>query len=136
MTTAAGWPRLSTDQASVRGDREILLPIERRDGYWLWLGGPVPPGSSGITLGRLIIIRRHSVSARLLKHELVHVRQFARLGAPRFLVGYVAQYLRWRLRGYPHAGAYRRIPEEIEAYWLERVDNGDAVAEEADAPGS
>lgn len=97
------------------------MGIERRSGYWLWVGGPVPRGSAGITLGKLVIMRRRSVSERLLRHELIHVRQFAEEGAPRFLVRYVAHYLRWRARGYPHLGAYRRIPHEIEAYWLERT---------------
>ncbi len=95
--------------------------IERRSGYWLWVGGPVPRGSAGITLGRLVIMRRRAVSDRLLRHELIHVRQFSENGAPRFLVTYVGHYLRWRARGYPHSGAYRRIPQEIEAYWLERL---------------
>ena len=96
------------------------MGIERRNGYWLWVGGPVPPGNAGITLGRLVILQRRSASHRLLRHELVHVRQFANQGTVRFLVTYVAHYLRWRLRGYPHRGAYRRIPQEVEAYWLER----------------
>jgi len=80
----------------------------------------VPRGSAGITLGRLVIVRQAAISPRLLSHELVHVRQFAELGAVGFVVTYVAHYLRWRLRGYPHRGAYRRIPQEVEAYWLER----------------
>ena len=96
------------------------MAIERRDGFWLWTRGPVPPGSSGITLGKLVIVRPSRPSPRLLRHELVHVRQFQQLGAPRFLVSYVFEYLKWRVRGYPHRGAYRRISHEVEAYWLER----------------
>ena len=61
-------------------------------------------------------------SRRLIRHERVHVRQWRDAGLFGFLSTYVASYLRWRLRGYPHAGAYRRIPAEIEAYWLERND--------------
>ncbi|MGI9622623.1 MAG: hypothetical protein ACR2PK_07280 [Acidimicrobiales bacterium] len=94
--------------------------LEHREGYWLLEGGPVPRGSAGITLGNLVIVRRGAVSERLLRHELVHVSQFRRLGWPRFVARYLTQYVRWRLRGYPHKGAYRRIPQEIEAYWLER----------------
>ena len=105
------------------------MGIERREGYWLWLGGPVPPGSAGITLGRLVILRRRSASRRLLRHELVHVRQYAQQGTTRFLVTYVGHYVRWRVRGYPHASAYRRIPHEVEAYWLERTpDDPEAVS--------
>lgn len=95
--------------------------VERHRGYWLVVGGPVPPGSAGITLGRVIIVRRDAAHrARLLRHELVHVEQWARHGLIGFAVRYLASYLRWRLAGYPHVGAYRRIPLEIEAYWRER----------------
>jgi hypothetical protein len=97
------------------------VPIERAQGYRLWVGGPVPPGSAAITLGSLIIVRRgledHPL---LLRHELVHVDQYRRRGVIRFLVRYVADYLRLRSRGYPHLAAYRRIPAEIEAEWLAR----------------
>lgn len=98
------------------------MPIERRQGYWLWHGGPVPPGSAGITLGTLVIVRRDGASPRLLRHELIHVEQYRRMGVIRFVVSYVSAYLRWRIRGYPHRGAYRRIPHEIEAYWRERTE--------------
>lgn len=85
------------------------------------IGGPVPPGAAAITLGPLISVRtRHSADARLLRHELVHVRQWRELGFAGFLVRYVGSYLRWRLRGYGHGAAYRRIPLEIEAEWLSR----------------
>ncbi len=80
----------------------------------------MPAGSAGITLGRLIVLRRRHASIRLLRHELVHVRQFVEQGPVRFLARYLGSYLLWRMRGYPHQGAYRRIPHEIEAYWLER----------------
>ena len=97
------------------------MPIERRDGWWLWVGGPVPPGASGITVGRLVAIRRgHERSERLLRHELEHVAQYGRLGIVGFLRRYVAAYLRWRLRGYGHRGAYLRIPFEASAEWRAR----------------
>ncbi len=98
------------------------MAIRRGDGHWLWVGGPVPPGNAAITLGRLIIVRRRAVGPRLVRHELVHVRQYAQQGPVRFVVRYVASYVRWRLRGYPHRAAYRRIPQEVEAYWLERFE--------------
>jgi hypothetical protein len=92
------------------------------DGHWLWVGGPVPPGSIGITLGRLVVVRRSATRspdyAELLAHERVHVRQFAELGATRFLVRYLRSYAHFRLRGYGHNQSYVRIPLEIEA----RVD--------------
>lgn len=106
------------------------MAIQRRDGFWLWTGGPVPPGSAGITLGPLVIVRHHVAPARLLRHELVHVEQYRRLGTFRFLLSYVFEYLRWRARGYPHQGAYRRISHEVEAYWRERVPTSSPTATE------
>ncbi len=82
------------------------------------IGGPVPPGSAAITLGRLVSVRRaFAADERLLRHELVHVRQWRELGVVGFLFRYLGAYLRWRLRGYGHWGSYRRIPLEVEAEW-------------------
>jgi hypothetical protein len=89
---------------------------------WLLVGGPVPPGAAAITIGRVISVRRHAAAdERLLAHELVHVRQWRELGVAGFLGRYLGAYLRWRLRGYGHWAAYRRIPLEIEAEWLART---------------
>lgn len=86
------------------------------------MGGPVPRGAAAITIGPLVCVRRrHADDDRLLRHELVHVRQWRALGATRFLLRYVGAYLRWRLRGYGHWAAYRRIPLEIEAEWEARA---------------
>ena len=53
------------------------MPIEQRDGYRLWVGGPVPQGFDGITLGSLVIVRPGAQdSPYLLRHEQVHVRQW------------------------------------------------------------
>ena len=41
-------------------------------------------------------------------------------GVELLLRRYLGAYLSWRLRGYPHWGAYRRIPQEVEAEWLAR----------------
>lgn len=92
---------------------------ERREGYTLWIGAPVPPGAAAMTLGRHILIRPRAVGdERLLRHELVHVRQFRELGAVRFFGQYLAAYLRGRVRGYGHWDAYLRIPLEVEAEWV------------------
>jgi len=81
----------------------------------------VPPGASAITIGPVISVRRRSATnERLLRHELVHVEQWRRLGVVGFLVRYLGAYLRWRLRGLPHRAAYRRIPLEVEAEWRAR----------------
>jgi hypothetical protein len=91
----------------------------------VWVGGPVPPGADAITLGSLIIVRRRAAGdEHLMRHERVHVVQWRSLGLIGFLRRYLGAYFRWRLRGYPHWGAYRRIPLEIEAEWIARRTDG------------
>jgi hypothetical protein len=95
--------------------------IERHGDHWRWVGGPVPPGASAITLGARISVRRGAAgNERLLRHELVHVEQWRRLGVAGFLTRYLGAYLRWRLHGHSHWSAYRRIPLEIEADFRSR----------------
>lgn len=95
--------------------------IEQRDGYRLWVGGPVPPGSAGITFGSTVIVRKgREERRRLLMHELVHVEQYRRHGLVGFWIRYLTAYLGWRLRGYDHWSSYRRIPFEVEAIWRTR----------------
>jgi hypothetical protein len=97
------------------------MRLERRDDVWLLIGRLVPPGAAAMTLGRLVLIRPERLDDELLlRHELVHVRQWRELGVPRFLWRYLSSYLVWRLRGYSHWAAYRRIPLEIEADWEAR----------------
>lgn len=104
------------------------MRVERRDGYRLVIGGPVPPQADAITLRRTIVVRERAADdVRLLSHELVHVRQFRDLGVSRFLVRYVGSYLRLRLGGYGHLAAYRRIPLEVEACWESRPPQGGAA---------
>ena len=82
----------------------------------------MPPGAGAITLGRLISVRRHAAEDEaLLRHEEVHVEQWRRYGVVGFLRRYLFAYLAWRIRGYGHWGAYRRIPIEIEAVWRSRT---------------
>lgn len=98
------------------------MRLHRRDGHWLLIGGPVPPGASAITIGPVISVRTGAVGdERLLRHELVHVEQWRRLGFAGFLSRYLGAYLSWRLRGHGHWDAYRRIPLEVEAEWRSRV---------------
>ena len=90
--------------------------IEKHGDHWRWIGGPVPPGASAITIGPVISVRRRSAgNERLLRHELVHVEQWRRYGVLGFLRRYLGAYLGWRLRGHGHWDAYRRIPLEVEA---------------------
>lgn len=97
------------------------LRIERKPGYRVWVGGPVPPGAGAWTLGTLIIVRSHLADrALLMAHEREHVRQWREQGRVRFLAAYLGSYVRWRLRFYPHKAAYRRIPAEVTAEWRSR----------------
>lgn len=113
------------------------MKLELHRDHWRWIGGPVPPGASAITLGGLVIVRaRAASSARLLRHELVHVRQWRRFGAAGFLRRYVGAYLRWRVHGYPHWAAYRRIPFEVEAEWVARRTAQSSSSGSSSAPGS
>jgi hypothetical protein len=94
----------------------------RSAGHLLWVGGPVPRGADGITIGSLVIVRRSTTSSggfdALLRHEQVHVAQFRNYGLFGFLRRYLLSYARFRLVGYGHWAAYRRIPLEVEARWL------------------
>jgi hypothetical protein len=111
------------------------MRLERRDGYWLLIGGPVPPGSSAITIGRLVSVRaRAAGSERLLRHEEAHVEQYRRYGFLGFLRRYLAAYARGRLAGYRHRQAYRRIPFEASAEWRARRSLGIGVVVSSDPP--
>lgn len=87
--------------------------------------GWAAPGAGATTLGSTVFVRRgKELSPRLERHEYEHVRQFARYGWLGFFRRYLGAYLRWRLRGYGHLAAYRRIPFEIEAEWRARRELG------------
>ena len=82
----------------------------------------MPPGAAAITIGPVVSVRTSAAAdERLLRHEAVHVRQWRDLGFAGFLARYLWSYLRWRLRGYSHWAAYRRIPLEVEAEWEART---------------
>lgn len=96
------------------------MRIEKGEGYWVVVG-LAAPGAAATTLGRVIFVRERGLTnEKLLRHELEHVRQWRELGVLGFLRRYLGAYVRWRLRGYPHWAAYRRIPLEIEAEWQAR----------------
>jgi hypothetical protein len=83
----------------------------------------LPPGASGMTSGRFVLLRRDAPadgSSTLVAHELVHVRQFAELGRLRFGLRYVSSYLVNLVRLRSHRRAYLAIPAEVEAYDLAR----------------
>ena len=112
--------------------------MERRHGYVLVVGGPVPRGADAITLGPVVSVRAgHEGSAYLIRHELVHVRQWRRFGVVGFPIRYLGDYARWRVRGKGHQGAYRRIGFEIEADWVARrtlLPDGDSAPADRRAP--
>jgi hypothetical protein len=76
----------------------------------------------------VIVRRRHAGSEHLLAHEAEHVAQWQEAGVIGFLTAYLGAYLRWRVRGYGHDGAYRRIPAEVRAEWRARRRLGIGVA--------
>lgn len=97
------------------------MGFRRHDDHWLWVGGPVPPGSAAITIGPVVCVRRRRADdAHLLRHEAEHVAQWRRLGVVRFLWRYLGAYARLRWRCWPHRAAYRRIPLEVRAEWAAR----------------
>lgn len=74
------------------------------------------PGADAMTLGRTVLVRRgHTNRAQLMAHELVHVQQWDRLGAPAFLAQYLGAYVRNLARLRRHRAAYLAIPLEVEA---------------------
>ncbi len=92
------------------------MGVQRRDDHWVWVGGPVPPGSDAITVWRVISVRRSAAgNTHLMRHEEAHLDQWRELGVVRFLCDYLGAYARGRLHGYGHRSAYRMIPLEVEA---------------------
>jgi hypothetical protein len=63
----------------------------------------------------LVLGGPHESTGPLILHELIHARQWRRLGSFRFLIRYVFEYLRGRLSGHGHQDAYLGISLEVEA---------------------
>ena len=78
----------------------------------------LPPAADGLTLGRFVLLRGDRIArknSKLLAHELVHVRQFAEMGAVRFFWTYLSEYVRHLIRLRNHRAAYLAISLEVEA---------------------
>ena len=76
----------------------------------------LPPGSSGMTIGHQVLLRRgHEGNRKLIAHELVHATQYAEQGRFRFLARYLAGYSRRLVRLRNHRQAYLAIPAEADA---------------------
>lgn len=96
------------------------MRLERRDDCWLLIG-PAAPGAAATTIWSVVFVRPWAVGDELLmRHEHEHIRQWHEHGVVGFLTNYLGAYVRWRARGYPHWGAYRRIPFEVDAEWRAR----------------
>jgi hypothetical protein len=89
-----------------------------RVGYPWWLRPFLAHDVVAITLGRTIFLRAGEITHktnRLLRHELVHVRQVNQLGFLRFLWRYTTEFLRHFRHERNINRAYRKISFEIEA---------------------
>lgn len=95
-----------------------------------WLKPFLQRGVIGITLGRTVFLSEKFVQRpqaeveRLVRHELVHVRQVGQLGLLRFLWKYLAEYIGNLRKGMSHNEAYRRVSFEEEAYRAEAQEVG------------
>jgi hypothetical protein len=91
-----------------------------------WFAGA---GTKAMTFGNRIYLHRDrpdsAAGIALLAHEITHSTQYARHGWIRFLARYVGAYLSNRRGGMGPHDAYRRIPDEAEAFAI-----GDRVAAE------
>lgn len=95
--------------------------------------GVAAPGATATTLGSTVFVRAgKTMTPRLRRHEYEHVRQFHTHGWIGFFGRYLSAYVRWRLRGYGHLPAYRRIPFEASAEWRARRVEGVGCARVAD----
>ncbi len=90
-----------------------------RIGFPWWLRPFLDRHTIAITLGRRVYVAAEHATEAVVRHELVHVRQAGELGMARFVVKYVAEYLRNRRQGMTHDEAYRAISFEVEAFAAE-----------------
>jgi len=101
--------------APVNPDRVNLLPASRLfRRFWR-------PGISGVTQGPFVFIAPEVMNgnrdrlARLVIHELVHVRQYRAAGYLRFVTTYLKDYWMGRIGGKSPRQAYLDIAQEREA---------------------
>jgi hypothetical protein len=96
-----------------------------RVGYPWWLRPLLSRDVIAITLGRYVFVRPDIVARsadeleRLLRHELVHVRQVTELGLAPFLWRYSAEFIRHYRVHRSVEKAYRDISFEQEAWAAE-----------------
>ena len=106
---------LRRELAPIDPDTIKVLPASR------WLRSLWKPGIRGVTQGRWVFIDPDMFNttperlAKLVIHELVHVRQFADRGYVPFMARYVFENVRGRLSGKTARQAYLDITAEREA---------------------
>ncbi|HEY8058558.1 MAG TPA: DUF4157 domain-containing protein [Acidimicrobiales bacterium] len=92
------------------------IPQEVAERARLYRVSHLPPRAHGMTLGRrVMLLRGHESNRKLIAHELVHCAQYAEHGHVRFLVRYVADYVRNLVRLRDHRQAYLAITAEVDA---------------------
>lgn len=96
-----------------------------RVGYPWWLRPFLARDVIAITLGRRIyvmpafLLKPQPQVEKLIRHELVHVRQVVRLTLPVFLARYAAEFVWHFARERSINAAYRKISFEREAWAAE-----------------
>ena len=114
---AAGYdsPELRVRVAPVNPDQVNVYPASRA------LRGLWRQGVRGVTLWKWVLIDPEVMRgdqdrlAKIIIHELVHLRQYIDQGWFRFTVNYLGEYWRARFRGEVHRHAYLNISAEKEA---------------------
>lgn len=83
-------------------------------------GGPwwklIPSHYQGMALFPFVLVRSPNPSDRLLRHERIHLQQQLELAVLPFYLWYLVEYFWFRLQGYSHQRAYRKIRFEREAF--------------------
>lgn len=117
MMTMSGF-----DPASVGAEFGLAdldrVPVRRAPGWMVRAWGD---RAAAMTLPWAIYVKPgvlagdRQVLGGLVRHELVHVRQWHQLGVTRFLLRYFTDYVRGRRAGLGHQKAYLAISLEEEA---------------------
>lgn len=94
-----------------------MKEIKNHYGHWL----PPKLGAEAVTIGKHIFYENFNPRAALRRHEEKHVEQYKEYGLLGFLIKYFIEYLKGRIKGLDHWGAYREISFEKEAREAERI---------------
>lgn len=75
-----------------------------------------------ITIYPFIFYAMKEPDEKLVRHEMVHVKQVELYGWVGFYASYLCYYWAHRWMGYNHDQAYRNIPHEVQAYQLQEEE--------------